>query len=113
MSSYRTFNMAKVSVVVGLVELKDFGDGDSVRVERLSDSFTDTVGATGEVERAATNDRRGTITINIQQTSPDNLKATAIMLLDEIAFAGVVPITVIDNSGFDVHTAAECWIALF
>lgn len=110
MSSYRTFNMAKVAVVVGTVELKNFADGDTVTIERMSDTFTDSVGATGEVERAATNDRRGTITINIQQTALDNQGLSALMLLDEVSLSGVVPITVIDNSGFDVHTAAECWL---
>jgi hypothetical protein len=110
MPSQRTFDLKNMKVIVGVTQITGFGDGDSIRVERMSDTFTDSVGGDGEVERGKTNDYRGTITISVQQTSPTLKLLSDVMLADEVSNGGVVPIAVLDSVGFDAHIAAECWL---
>lgn len=106
----RTFDMKNMKVVVGTFEVKGFADGDVLTVDRMSDTFTDSVGADGEVERGKSNDFRGTITIVTQQTSPVNISLSNLMLLDEVSAGGIVPIALMDTGGNDVHVAPECWL---
>ena len=105
----RTYDPKGLTVTVLAIAVTGFADGDFVSVTRDADTFSDNVGATGEVERAKTNDWRGTIKIVVMQTNKDTLTAlSTLAVLDEVSNGGIVPITV--QSWQDVHTAPECWL---
>lgn len=61
-----TFSFADVLVEGG------FADGEFVKIEEESDTYTDVVGADGEVAASKTNDRRATITLSLLQTAAYN-----------------------------------------
>lgn len=81
-----------------------------IEVDRDSNQVEDEVGAEGDVVRRITNDRRGTITITLLQTSPSNLILSALARLDEISGAGIFAVIIKDNRGNDLHMAPNSWI---
>lgn len=97
-NTLRSFDPNRVTVSVAGQTLVGFSD-DKVVVERANNSWELVVGSDGESTRVKSNDRSGTITINLQQTSPSNDFLSAIFYVDEVSSAGVVPITIKDNSG--------------
>ncbi len=90
-----------------------YDDGEFLRIERDTDSFTDKVGTDGEVTRSKTNDRRATATILLMQTSVANQILSALNNLDEITDGGVgiVPFLVLDrNTEAQLYEASSAWV---
>ena len=111
MPATKTWDLKELKTVIGPFALQgEAEDGDVVIVARDEQSFTKGVGATGEVVRSKTNNRAGTITIRLMQSSAMNISMSLIMASDELLNAGVVPFLIADNSGFDYHIAPEIWL---
>lgn len=108
----RTYNPARVLVLVGGVPLQGFSDGTFVEIAPMSDRVTSKSGADGEVARSIGTDKRHTITITLQQTSPSNDALSAMLLADELSGGGLpVPVMVQDLSGRTVFSADRSWIS--
>lgn len=105
-----TYDPKQVSVIFGGVPLSGFADGTFINVERDNDTFSKTSGSDGIVSRAKSNDRSGTMTITLAQTSPSNDVLEAVALLDEKTNTGIVPVLVQDKSGRSKHFSALAWI---
>lgn len=106
----KTYNGHEVSVIVGSRLIKGLAEGDSVAVDRESDSFSDSAGLDGEVTRSGSKDKRGTVTIRLQQTSADNDFLSALSQADEKAGTGVVPLLIRDTNGTTIYASNEAWI---
>lgn len=65
-----SYDAKDVSVIVGGVYLTGFAEGTFVSYEKTEDNFALSVGSLGDVARAKVNNPLGTITITLQQTSP-------------------------------------------
>lgn len=87
-----------------------YGQDTYIEVDRDSNQVEDEVGAEGDVTRRITNDRRGTITISLLQTSPSNLILSTLARLDEISGDGIFAVIIKDNRGNDLHMAPNSWI---
>lgn len=87
-------------------------DGEFIKIEPITASFTRKAGADGEVTRSRSNDKGAKITITLMQTSDSNALLSAIHLLDITASngAGVAAFSVVDLGGTSLHFAAEAWI---
>ena len=107
--SLRSFDPNRVTVSVAGTAIVGFAD-DKVMVERANNSWELVVGADGEATRVKSNDKSGTITINLQQSSPSNDFLSAIFAVDEASAAGVVPIAITDKSGTTVVGAPLAFI---
>lgn len=105
-----TYDAKKVAVIVGGIPMSGLADGTFVSIERDEDSFTKVVGADGQTSRAKSNNRGGSMSLTLMQSSPSNDVLTAFMLADETANAGVVPIAVVDFSGRTKFASAFGWI---
>jgi hypothetical protein len=105
-----TYDPKQVILTVGGVPITGFADGTFITVERSNDSFTKSSGADGIVTRVKQNDKSGTITCTLAQTSPSNDILSAQAVLDEQSNAGVVPVQCKDNSGRTVLFSAFAWI---
>lgn len=105
-----TYDPKQVAVIVGGVPLGGFADGSFVTVERSSDAFTKVTGADNITSRAKTNDKSGSITITLQQTSPSNDILQGFALVDEVSNSGVVPIVIQDFSGRSTFVTAFGWV---
>jgi len=105
-----TWDASKLKNTVGPYTLKGLAEGDFLDIAQHEVSFVMGIGATGEGVRSKTNNRSGSFTYRLMQTSEDNQKMETIRALDSLANAGIIPISVSDISGFDEHIAPECWI---
>jgi len=108
--SVRTYDPASVSVLIGGVPISGFADGTFISVERNNPKFQMVSGADGIVSRSKSNDKTGTMTLTLAQTSPSNDVLEGIAALDELSSTGIVPVMVKDNSGRSVHFAGNAWI---
>mgnify|MGYP000032262258 CR=1 FL=1 len=104
----KTYDPKSVVVTVGGYPISGFADGTFITVERSSDAFTKVVGADGEVSRAKSADRSGSVTFTLMQTSNSNAVLSAFAIADENTGAGVVPILI--KEGNSIVFAAEGWV---
>jgi len=106
-----TYSAEKVIVTVGGVILSVFGDGDFVTAKFNQDRYVTKVGADGEVARAKTADRTGTIEIVLSSTSKANMELSALFNLSMLSgVEPTVPIGVVDLSGKALVAASRAWL---
>ena len=108
--SLKTYLAHEVSVIVGVRPITGLASGDAVTVEREADSWTDSVGINGEVTRSGSADKRGTVTIKLQQTAEDNDYLSGLAVADELSSKGVVPLLIRDTNGRSLYVAEQSWI---
>ena len=110
----KVYNSSQVLISIGGFPIDSgYADGEFLRIERETDSFTDVVGTDGEVTRSETRDRRATATILLMQTSRANQVLSALNNLDEITPGGVgiVPFQVLDrNTEAQLYIASSAWV---
>jgi hypothetical protein len=107
----RTYNPSRILVIYNGVPLSGFADGTFVNITTPSDGITTKMGADGELARAINPDRRTTVTITLQQTSPSNDILSGFYSLDTISCGGGVgPIMIQDLCGDTLFAASAAWI---
>jgi len=106
----KTYDPKLVILTVGGAVINGFADGTFVSAERSNDMFTKVVGADGITSRAKSNDKSGTITITLAQTSSGNDILSGYAARDELANAGVVTVSCKDLSGRSTFFSATGWI---
>ena len=104
------FNPAETSVVVAGNTLTGFAEGTFVEIARAEDTFTDVVGANGEVTRIKRNNLSATITITLLQGSESNLVLSNLHNIDENTGIGVFVVNITDNSGGSTYKGAKAWV---
>ncbi|MEE9374560.1 MAG: phage protein [Saprospiraceae bacterium] len=90
-----------------------YADGTGIEFTRDRDMFTKVVGMQGSGTFVKSNDKSGTFTITLQQSSPSNDQLSAIALLDETANAGVGGVLLKDALGATAISSAEARIMKF
>ena len=106
----KTWNLKNMKIIIGPYSMEGFADGDVLVVAHDEQSVTKTIGATGEAARAVTNNRAGTITVSLMQTSHVNAQMSALNVADESTGSAVVPFLAMDTGGADVHIAPHVWL---
>lgn len=106
----QTFDPKKTLVTVAGLPISGYADGEAITVEREGDAFTKTTGADGYTARVKSNNRSGSITLTLLQTSHSNTILSALALADEKTNAGVVPVSVKDLSGTSASYSGTAWI---
>lgn len=106
----RTYDPLAIVVTLGENIITGFADGTFVNAERASDSFTKTVGASGEVARTRSRDKSGSITLTLMASSQANDLLTALYLEDELLGTGTRPLMVKDLNGTTLCSAINCWV---
>jgi hypothetical protein len=104
------YDASKVVIAFGEVIIDGFADGDFITIARDNPSFTNETGADGQGVRSASNDKRGTVTLTLQQTSLANTQLAAIVKSDELGLLGKRPFACRDLLGTTVATAGSMWI---
>jgi len=99
----KTYAPGEVSVIFGPIIMSGFVDGSFVKVARSEAPFKQDTGIDGEATHVKSNNLSGTVSITLQQTSLTNQLLSAIHEADMVANAGVYPLTVKDNNGYDLH----------
>ena len=107
--SLKTFDPAEVSVIFGENIIRGFSDSQ-VTVARDNPAWEMVIGADGEATRVKSNDRSGTITLTLQQSSPSNDDLSLIAAADELSNTGLRPVYIKDNLGTSLFTAVSAYI---
>ncbi len=110
MAQLKTYDAKAISVIFGGRIFTGFAEDAKVSVTRTNDSFSMKSGVDGEVTRSKSNDRSGTVTISLMQTSSDNDFLSGIVAGDELSNTGILPVIIKDNNGTTLHTAPEAWV---
>ena len=105
MATLKTYDSAQVSVIVGTREIKGRAEGTFITVARDEQIFTKQVGSDGEVTRAKTNNKAGTISLTIQQGSDGNDFLSALA-----AAESSFPVLIKDNSGTTLIFSELSWM---
>lgn len=88
-----SYDAKDVSVVVNGVYLTGYGEGTMVEASKDEDSFSPLVGTQGDIVRAKINNTLGTITVTLNQESPQ------VAYLNELSNSSeMFPISVIKKS---------------
>ena len=106
----KNYDPKQVAISIGSSLLTGFADGTFVTVARNNDTWVGVSGASGEYTRAKSNDRSGTITITLLQSSVSNSILQGFATADELTSSGTFPVLVKDNNGNDLYSAEIAWI---
>lgn len=109
----KTYDPKEVILTVGGVPIGGYADGTFISFERSNDAYTMISGADGETSRAKSNDKNGSLTLTLAQTSDSNAVLSGIAQLDEKSNAGVVPILLKEVNGDTTILSASGWIRKF
>jgi hypothetical protein len=107
-----TYYPDQVALIACGILVSGYASGTFITVERTEDSFKLQKGADGEGVRTRTNNRSGTITFTLLQSSLTNILLSALMTLDETSAGGdgILPSLLKDNSGTTLAKAEESWL---
>lgn len=106
----RTYDPKEVSIIAGGEIVQGYADGTFISIERDEDTWALQIGADGEGARSKSNNRSGTITLTLQQTSASNAILNALAQADELSNGGVFSVLVRDNNGGSLAAAETAWI---
>jgi len=106
----KTYDPKQVIIIIGGNTMTGFADGTFVIVARNEDGWSLQIGTDGEGTRSKSNNKSGTVTFTLMQSSDSNQILSALAALDELSNAGAVPIMVKDNSGESLYIAETAWI---
>ena len=106
----RTYDASQVILTINGVEISGYATDTFISIEREEPSFTKVVGADGTTSRAKSNNRSGTLTLTLSQTSPSNDFLSALLAQDELTNAGVVPLILKDISGESRFFSGTGWV---
>jgi hypothetical protein len=105
-----TFDPAKVSVIIGGVEMSGFGEGTFVEISLDGDDWDLISGADGDVVRAKKQNRTSTLSLTLLQSSHCNDILSAWRIIDRATLSGAVASLIRDKSGRTVISAAYSFI---
>lgn len=109
----KTYDPAQVTVAIAGAIMSGYTDGTFVEITRNDVSWNTVVGADGIVSRAKSNNRSGTLTLTLKQTSPSNDVLSGFLIADELSNRGVFPVLVKDLSGTSIFFSAQAYITQF
>lgn len=106
----QTYDPAKLVIVFGGFPISGYAEGTFVNVARDADAFSKNVGSGGSVARAKSNNKSGSVTITLQQTSLSNDYLSGVAIADDIGGTGILPLIVKDLEGTTLYESAHAWI---
>lgn len=109
--SVKTYDPKGILMILAGAPIEGLAPDTFVVAERRNPSWGLTVGADGEGARAKSNDKSGTITFTLVQTSLSNDFLSGLALLDELSNNGVGPLLIKDLNGNTILEAGTAWIS--
>lgn len=111
-TNLRVYDPSEILIQFGAITVEGYADGTFVTVEDDEDAYSMQVGTDGEAVRSKSNNRGGTITLSLLQSSAANALLSAQHNLDRLSSggAGISPLLIKDNNGAAIYTAETAWI---
>ncbi len=111
--AFYNYNPKEVSIVVGGVDIRGYGDGDFVSISFDEDGFTTVSGADGDISRSLNPSTLATVTITLLGGSPSNDVLSGLHIVDRSTGLGTFPLFVKDNSGRSLFISDAAWVTKF
>jgi hypothetical protein len=108
-----TYDPAQVALVCGAFTIGGFAEDTFIEAERDEDAFTLLIGADGDGTRAKSNNKSGTVTVTLMNSSASNDVFSDFALQDEQSGTGTFPLLLKDASGRTLITAENMWVQKF
>lgn len=105
----RNYDPAQIFLHIANIRITGFADGTFVTIDRITESFTSVAGASGEVARIRSRDKRGMIRFTLLPTHPDNDSLSTLIALDESLGTGVGVFSMSDGNGTSLANASNTW----
>lgn len=109
MATIYQYTPEEVQLIVAGVPIHGFADGTFITFEWAEDLYTTVVSADGEVSRARSANRSGTMTVTLKQTSDSNAVFEGLAALDVMSNKGVFTLSLLDSSNTEIFSASA-WI---
>jgi hypothetical protein len=109
----KNYDPKRYELVFKGVQVQGYAAGTFIQVARQTETFSDDVGALGDVVRIKSHDLRGTVTITLQSTSPTNDLLSAFATVGEegeTIDGDVGDVLLKDLNGLTTASAREAWI---
>ena len=106
----KDYDPAGIQMIFAGNPITGYAAGTFVNAERTNDTYQTVAGADGEAARAKSNDRSGTVTFTLMQTSAANDLLSALALADELTGDGVGPLLIKDLNGTTLVQAETAWV---
>lgn len=107
----KEYSFLNTIVLINGVELVGWAEGDDViQIERLNDSASHSIGASGEMTVSLSADRSGTFRINLQQSSESNAFLSGLMAAQENGTFVPVFAQFKDTRGNDLASGTQGYI---
>jgi len=106
----KSYDPANVTVIIGGHIVEGYADGTFVNVARNNDAWNRVGGADGEQARAKSNDKSGTFTLTLMQSSLSNAIMQGFAAADELSNGGTFPVLVKDGNGSELAAAEIAWV---
>lgn len=110
MAGTRTYDPAGIIFTFGGILISGYAPDTFITATRNSDAFTLQVGAGGQTCRSRSQDKSGTITVSLMQSSPTNDVLSALADIDEKTGSGLGAVLIKDVNGTTVISAENAWI---
>ena len=109
-SPVKNYDPAEVTMIIGGHIISGYADGTFLSIARNNDAFTRVAGADGEGTRAKSNDRSGTFTFTLMQSSQSNDILSGFASADDINNGGTFPVLIKDGNGTSRYAGEICWV---
>ena len=106
----RTYDAKEVVLTLDGTPVFGYADGTFISIEREEETYNKVVGADGMVSRAKTNNRSGTLTLTLKQTSPSNEDLSDFLNQDELNNEGVFSVLLKDASSGSRIFSSTGWV---
>lgn len=110
MSLQASYILNDVIASLGPDLLEGGGASDFISIKRVTESWSDEVGAMGTVVRSSTNDYRGEAILTLMQTDPLVGQLQALCNVDEATGEGVLPFSLFDPATGREYFARQAWV---
>jgi hypothetical protein len=108
--AFSSYDPKKIVITLGGTPITGYADGTFANFERTNDTFSMTTGADNLTTRTKRNDKSGSLTITLQQTSLSNDILTTFAILDETANQGIFSMQIKDTLGTTLVSAKSAWV---
>lgn len=106
----KTYNGKNKLLILNGIPISGFDESDMFTIARTESVFEEKVGADGELTRSTTNNRSGTVVINLMYGSAANAALSALLGVDELTGAGTFAFLFQDLDGASIAAGDRCYV---
>ncbi len=110
--AFHNFDPKQHIVTFAGIIVRGYADGTNIQASRNTDTYSESVGAHGDVVRVRSHDKTGVVTLTLQDASPTNDAFSNRLRLDELTPGGIAagPLLIKNLNGTTVISCENAWL---